>query len=154
MSQFQSSQPRRPHMLRDVHVLAVVVGAVLTGVGLWYALPHGFAADIVASPLLLVNVLLLYPLVEELLFRGVIQRALLNRPSLVINDFGISRANLITSILFVGLHLVNQSPAWALAILVPSLTLGHIYERYQRLPAPIFLHIIFNATYLVAGTLS
>ena len=133
--------------------MVVLIGSLLTGIGLWIALPHGFAKDIVASPLLLVNILLLYPLVEEVLFRGIIQGELLNRSSLAIRDLGISRANLITSILFVGLHFVNHPPSWALAVLVPSLTLGHIRERYPSLAAPILLHILFNAIYLIAGIL-
>lgn len=152
MNQLQSNPPRRPDPLRDVQLLVILIGSLLTGIGLWLALPHGFAADTVASPLLLLNVLLLYPLVEEWLFRGVIQVALLNRPALAIRDLGISRANLITSALFVGLHMVNHSPGWALAVLVPSLTLGHMRERYHSLVAPIALHILFNVIYLLAGT--
>lgn len=151
MKPSQSSPSGRVDPLRDPHLIVVLIGSLLTGVGLWYTLPQGFADGIVASPLLLINMLLLYPVVEELLFRGVIQGALLDRTSLAIRDLGISRANLITSILFVGLHLVNQTLGWALSVLVPSLTLGHIRERYPSLAAPILLHILFNAIYLVAG---
>ena len=134
--------------------MVVMTGSLMTGIGLWYALPKGFAEDLVSSPLLLVNVLLLYPLVEELLFRGVIQSALLSRSVLVIRTFGLSRANLITSLLFVGLHLINHSPSWALAVLVPSLALGHIRERYSSLAVPMLLHVFFNGIYLIAGTLT
>jgi membrane protease YdiL (CAAX protease family) len=151
MKPSQSSPSDRVDPLRDPHLIVVLIGSLLTGVGLWYTLPQGFAEGIVASPLLLMNTLLLYPVVEELLFRGVIQGALLDRSSLTICHLGISRANMITSLLFVSLHLVNQSPGWALAVLVPSLALGHIRERYSSLAAPILLHIVFNATYLIAG---
>jgi hypothetical protein len=130
-----------------------LIGSLLVGLGLWVVLPQGFSEGIVANPLALANVLLLYPLVEELLFRGAIQGALLNRTVWTIRYFGISRANLVTSILFVGLHLVNYSPAWALAVFLPSLTLGHIRERYSTLVGPILLHILFNGIYLLAGTL-
>lgn len=151
--QTQEKQSRRPGALRDIQLLVVLSGAFLTGIALWSVLPHGFAADVFHSPLALLNVLLLYPLVEEWLFRGVIQPALLSRPPLAIRNLGISRANLITSLLFVGLHLVNHSPGWALAVLAPSLVLGHIRERYDNLLAPILLHIFFNIIYLAAGTL-
>ncbi len=151
--QTELNQPIRPDPLRDVQLLVVLVATVLIGIGLWYSLPYDAVADVVASPLLILSVLLLYPLVEEFLFRGVIQGALLSRPSLVIRNLYVSRANLITSIFFVALHLLNHPPSWALAVLVPSLTLGHIRERYQNLLAPIILHIFFNATYLFAAWL-
>jgi CAAX protease family protein len=130
-----------------------LAGSVLVGAGLWLLLPRGFAANVAADPLLVISTLLLYPVVEEFLFRGVIQGWLLERPSLATRNFGISRANLITSILFVGLHLFNHSPAWALAVLIPSLTFGHFRDRYHGLAIPMLLHIFFNAIYLVAGSL-
>lgn len=154
MKQLQLSLPYHFYLPRDTHLMIVMIGSLMTGVGLWYALPKGFAEDILSSPLLLVNVLLLYPLVEELLFRGVIQGALLNRPVLMIRMLGLSRANLITSLLFVGLHLINHSLGWALAVLVPSLALGHIRECYSSLAVPVLLHVFFNSIFLIAGTLT
>ena len=99
----------------------------------------------------MLNIIFRYPLVEELLFRGVIQTELLRRPVLARRHFGISRANLITSILFICLHLVHQAPLWAISVLLPSLVMGHFRERYGNLLAPILLHILFNATWLTAS---
>src|SRR5690606_15125541 len=95
----------------------------------------------------------LWPVVEELLFRGVIQRELLRVPALSKCCAGISGANILASVLFAGLHLVNHPPLWATAVLVPSLALGYTLERYQRLLIPVLLHGLFNATWLVAGNL-
>lgn len=152
----------RPRAVKDKQLLALLALSLITGLGLWYVLPAGFAAHIVASPWLLINVLLLYPLVEELLFRGVIQGALLrhegvndkrlSRPLLALKRIGISRANSISSLLFVGLHFLNHSPLWALAVLLPSLALGYMRERYGHVIAPMLLHIFFNAIYLFAGS--
>ena len=141
----------RPDPRRDPQLLVTLVGTVITGVALWHWLPHGYAAHIAASPWLILNIVLIYPVVEELLFRGFIQAELLRHRLTAIRHLGISRANMLTSILFVGLHLIHQAPLWALSVLVPSLVLGHFRERYDSLLAPMLLHILFNATWLTAG---
>lgn len=150
---------------------ALLAVSLLTGIALRYILPAGFAAHVVANPWLLINVLLLYPLAEELLFRGAIQGALLEagfvkrnslplrqRPKKLLSRFsrrlqhvGISSANIISSLLFVSLHLLNHSLVWALAVLIPSLALGYMRERYGNIIVPILLHVFFNAIYLIAG---
>ncbi len=45
----------------------------------------------------------------------------------------------------------NHPPAWALAVLVPSLVLGHFRERHASLLPPMILHPLFNLTYLLGG---
>lgn len=145
-----SSLPR-PDPRHDPQLLVVLAGTLLTGAGLWLWMPAGYAADVTSSLWLMLNIIFLYPLVEELLFRGVIQTELLRRPVLARRHFGISRANLITSILFICLHLVHQAPLWAISVLLPSLVMGHFRERYGNLLAPILLHILFNATWLTAS---
>ena len=145
------NSPPRPDPRHDPQLLAVLAGTLLTGVGLWLWMPAGYAAYVTDSLWLTLNIVLLYPLVEELLFRGVIQTELLRRPVLSKHHLGVSRANLVTSILFVCLHLIHQSPLWALSVLLPSLVMGHFRERYGNLLAPVMLHILFNATWLTAS---
>ena len=143
--------PSGPDPRRDPQLLVTLLGTALTGIGLWYWLPHGYAAHITASLWLTLNIVLLYPVVEELLFRGVIQSELLRHRLMTIRHLRISRANMRTSVLFVGLHLIHQAPLWALSVLAPSLVLGHFRERYGNLLAPVLLHILFNATWVTAG---
>ncbi|MDF1628366.1 MAG: JDVT-CTERM system glutamic-type intramembrane protease [Alcanivoracaceae bacterium] len=150
LSGFQS----RPTPLRDKQLLVALIGTVLAGVGLYHWLPQGYAADITGSLWLTLNVALLYPVVEELLFRGVIQGELLRREKTAARHFGVSRANMLTSILFTCLHLVHQAPLWAASVMLPSLVLGHFRERYNNLIAPILLHILFNAAWLSASIAS
>jgi membrane protease YdiL (CAAX protease family) len=90
---------------------------------------------------------LLYPYVEEFLFRGLIQPALGKR--LPGNNAIISSANIITSLLFSAVHLINHPPLWALATFMPSLIYGYSMERYKNLTAPTTLHCIYNAGYFV-----
>lgn len=84
------------------------------------------------------------PVMEELLFRGLIQstaRSYINSPWLAI---------LITSFIFALMHPVLHWPA----IFVLSMALGYSYERSGSLFRPIFIHIFFNATALCATLLS
>jgi hypothetical protein len=93
---------------------------------------------------------LLYPITEEVFFRGVIQPLLGNK--LPANNRTISTANIITSLLFSAAHLINHSPLWALATFIPSLIYGYTMERYKTLYGPIILHCFYNAGYFaVAG---
>jgi hypothetical protein len=93
---------------------------------------------------------LLYPIAEEVLFRGVIQPLLGKK--LPANNRTISTANIVTSLLFSAAHLINHSPLWALATFVPSLIYGYTMERYKTLYGPIILHCLYNAGYFaVAG---
>lgn len=136
---------------RDPHVWLVLLGTLASGILLWWWMPAGYARPIAADPWRLAGFLLLYPLVEEWVFRGLLQGELLQRGWGRRLHLGISRANLVTSLLFVALHLVNHPPAWALAVLLPSLVLGHLRERHGSLLPALLLHPLFNLTYLLAG---
>jgi len=136
---------------RDPQLYLVLLGTLLTGIGLWWLLPAGFAGAAFAHPWLLFNMLLLSPVVEEWLCRGVLQGELLRQAWGRVRHLGISRANGLTSIAFVLLHLVYHPWLWALAVIVPSLVLGYLRERYANLWLPIVLHSLFNLTYLLAG---
>lgn len=147
------STPAPPAILGDGRLWWILVANLLVGACLWLVMPRGFAVALANSFWSMMGFVLLWPVVEELLFRGVIQRELLRLPALAKIFAGISGANALTSVLFASLHLVNHPPLWAAAVLVPSLVLGYTLERYQRLLVPMLLHSLFNATWLVAGNL-
>lgn len=90
---------------------------------------------------------LIYPLIEELLFRGVLQGWLRERPSLLRRRFGLSDANLLTSVVFTALHFLAHPPLAAAAVIVPSLIFGHFRDRHGNLCAPILLHVYYNVGY-------
>ena len=91
---------------------------------------------------------ILYPIVEEIVFRGLIQE---NLHKLFRNAgfHSISYANLVASLLFVLLHLFYQSVYWALLVFIPSVLFGYFKDKYQSLQVPILLHCFFNAGYLL-----
>ena len=96
---------------------------------------------------LLMSLVVLYPIVEEIVFRGFIQPFLAKRLSQRWSVF--SLANVLTSLLFVAVHLINHPPLWALAVFGPSLVFGYSQERYNHLVAPIILHCSYNAGYFL-----
>jgi membrane protease YdiL (CAAX protease family) len=137
--------------LKDRQLWLVLVGTVVVALLLWSLLPTGFARSLAGNGTALLSFLLLYPLVEEVLFRGVIQGELLGRAFWRRRHRGLSRANLVTSLLFVVMHMIHQPAGRALAVMIPSLVMGHFRERYDSLAPPVILHVLFNLAYLCAG---
>lgn len=92
------------------------------------------------------------PIVEELLFRGCLQGVLVRRAWGRRTVSGISIANLLTSILFIGGHIPTHPLLWALLTLFPSLLFGVLRDRSGSVVPPIALHIFYNTGYfLIAG---
>ena len=88
------------------------------------------------------------PILEEIVFRGLIQEYL-NAKFCNTGIKSISYANLITSILFVSLHLFYQPVYFALLVFIPSIIFGFFKDKYNSLQPPIFLHCFYNAGYFL-----
>lgn len=99
--------------------------------------------------LLLLSLLLLQPVVEELLFRGVFQGRFLEYCWGRKLYLGASAANVMTSLLFVAAHLINHSFLWAVSVFIPSLLFGYFRERYGSVYPSIFLHMSYNTFYFL-----
>jgi membrane protease YdiL (CAAX protease family) len=95
------------------------------------------------------SLLLWQPFIEELLFRGLIQGYLARTESGARTRAGISLANIATSCVFVLAHLVNQPPAWALAVFFPSLLFGYFRDRTVSIWPSLLLHASFNAAFFL-----
>ena len=105
----------------------------------------GKPASIGISLSVLLGSVILYPVIEELAFRGFVQTLLLERPfgkSMLIAK--ISKANVLTSVLFAALHLINQSPIEAVSIFLPSLVFGYLRERYDAVTPSVLMHGWYN----------
>lgn len=132
----------------------------LTAVG--GALVLGFAADLISRILPLpkelerllgdlagqpaqavLALMVVAPLTEELLFRGLIQRGLDRR-------YGFMTALLVTSALFAILHV---SPVQAVPAFAAGLYLGWLYRSTGTLWWPMAAHALFNGTSLVLALL-
>jgi len=92
---------------------------------------------------------LIYPLLEEVVFRGQIQPIILRHWPLKFH--AISAANLITSALFALLHIASRglSPL-TLAVFFPSLVFGYFRERHGHIKSAVVLHMGFNLVFFLA----
>jgi membrane protease YdiL (CAAX protease family) len=132
--------------LRDPHFYVALFAGPAVWALLWlFARGPGLSV----TPLLVFNMVLLYPLLEELAFRGFVQGWLSEQAWFQSQWFGFSRANLTTSVLFAMAHLINQPPLWAASVFFPSLVFGYFKDRHQTVVTPFLLHAWYNAGFLV-----
>lgn len=103
------------------------------------------ATDRSSDAAALLAVTLLYPILEELSFRGLLQGWLLDRLAGWRHYAHISLPNLLTSLAFGAVHLATQSILWSAAVVVPSLVFGYLRERHGSVLPPMALHIYYNA---------
>jgi len=97
--------------------------------------------------------LLAAPFWEEAFFRRGLHYRVLAYPWSVQPLLGLSRANWLTSCCFAALHIPWQGGA-SVAILIPSLALGWLFERTNRLFPCVLLHAWFNLSWLIAVRIS
>lgn len=128
---------------------SVFLGLLLIPVPIWGVIYYRTQTIELLSSLQLLNFILLYPLVEEIIFRGMIQPYIAEKcPYSLAN---ITLANLFTSTIFAIIHLFQQPIIWALATFFPSLIFGYCRDRYQRLLPSIILHITYNGGFFLIG---
>lgn len=89
----------------------------------------------------------LVPIIEEFFFRGTLQPYLLQKLSKRYLSGHLSLANLITSVLFAALHLLQHSLLWSAATFFPSLIFGWLRERTGKTWPAIALHVYYNFSY-------
>lgn len=100
------------------------------------------------------SVVLWQPLLEELLFRGIVQGYLLQSMGRQKTWIGLSMPNVLTSLLFTLAHLASHSLSWSLLVFVPSLCFGFVRDRFESVYPSIVLHAFYNTGYflLIEGT--
>ncbi len=124
--------------------------ARLAAVPVWLALAL-WAGPQMRVPLGLwawVSLVVVQPLLEELVFRGLLQGqalALLSRHGQPRRLGLVTHVNALVTVAFVLLYLRAQPLAWALAVLAPSLVLGHLRERFASVWPAVLVHAVYNA---------
>ena len=115
---------------------------------------HDTLAQLAESPaglwlvVMSIQVVFIAPLLEEVLYRGILQRTLTSL------DLGRWTGIVITSTVFVMMH-VGAARWHALpALFLLSLGFGWVYERTGRLAAPIAMHVMFNALNLALALMT
>ena len=97
---------------------------------------------------IVIMAIVVYPVLEEIVFRGAVQGYLLSHPALTRSMVGISLACVLTSVLFAAAHLLRQPPLWAALVFLPSLVFGWARERHDSLVSPTLLHMSYNAGFV------
>ena len=125
------------------------LGLLLSPVAIWLIIYYQTSTVAMFDGWALIQVVLIYPVIEEIIFRGILQPWIAQRWKQTLFKF--SAANLITSGIFAMLHLVEHEAIWAIGTFIPSLIFGYSRERYNRLLAPIILHGTYNGGYFLIG---
>jgi hypothetical protein len=136
--------------LRDPWWYAAVFAALPVTLALRAALGESVAPS-ARSIVFVLSFVVWQPLIEELLFRGVIQGQLRTTRPGRWHKAGITGANLIASLFFVLAHTVNHPPLWAMGVFVPSLVFGFMRDRHDSIYPALALHCAYNGLYLLAG---
>ncbi len=129
----------------------VFIGAIAAALFYWGLLsaistPATDLAWPLREPLRFLYPALLYPVIEEIIFRGWLQEFIQARfRSWRLGP--LTHANLFTSLVFTALHFINHPPLWAAAVFLPSLLFGLAKDRSGGLTAPILLHVFYNSGY-------
>lgn len=132
-----------PQFYRDSRFIAAIIGGVFV-VWLLHDRMPVFSSSITLNWKFLISVLIWQPLIEELLFRGIIQGQLSRQRWGQQVLFKISVANIVTSILFVVMHMLHNLPIWSLAIFVPSLVYGYLRDTFNSVYPAMVLHSSYN----------
>ena len=135
------------HPLRDPRFYAALAAALPVWALLvwWKGAPE--ASWVTRTPGLFLLLAVVYPVLEEIVFRGLIQGELLRR--LPRRWGALTLANLLTSAAFVAVHLLLR-PSWLSAGTFPvSLVFGYFRERTGGLAMPIALHVFYNVGFLL-----
>ncbi len=153
---------RRPSLgwwawLRDRHArLALLAAVPVWLVLLWWGNGHLLYP---VGLLAWASLVLLQPVLEELVFRGILQGQALRlttRHGQARRLGPVTLANVLVTLVFVLLHLRAQPMVWALAVAGPSLVLGHLRERFGSVWPAMLVHAFYNAgfgleAWLLAG---
>lgn len=134
-------------IIKDPQLLAAVIAGPITWGVLYTALGEnpdpGWP---LAAPLVFLFPVLVYPVIEEIIFRGYLQTFLATRFDWRYGP--LTLANMLTSFIFASMHLFYNPALWAMLVFFPSLVFGYFRERHGGLSTPILLHCFYNAGFI------
>lgn len=91
----------------------------------------------------------IYPVLEECVFRGLLQGWLRRFAVTREKIFGLSFANLLVSLVFASCHFLLEMNIFSLAVFFPSLVFGLLFDRFDTVKPAIVAHIFYNFGFLV-----
>ena len=123
-------------------------------VPVWIAAFFGVYVELIQSPpfesiLAILTAVLLFPVLEELVFRGLLWDLwgffARNKAGLIAS---LSVKNCFISICFSSLHAINYGTLGALLVFIPSLWLGWLRERSGSVKVCCLVHVLWNLGYV------
>jgi hypothetical protein len=134
----------KPRCYRNIRfLLAMLAGALF--LLLFHGFMPAFSSSFKFNWTVFLSLVIWQPLIEEVLFRGITQGQFAKREWGKRSWLNISSANLVTSVLFVVMHMINSSPLFALTVFVPSLVFGYFRDYCNSVYPCIILHSAYNA---------
>ena len=137
-----------PPVFRDRWFVVALFSAFPVWVVLWFSVIPTFDIDDHSLAGVLVLSVIWYPVLEEVLFRGIVQGAIFYKQWGRKYFIGFSVANLLASLLFAFAHFWYQSVIWGVLIFVPSLVYGIFRDRYSSIYPGILLHAFYNGGFV------
>jgi len=127
--------------------------AFIAAPGFWVAWSFYVAAEPdwgwpLNAPFRFLLLAVIYPILEEIVFRGALQGWLRKRDRTLHDWRGLTLANVITSGAFSVFHLFRNSVGMSIAVFAPSVIFGFFRDRYDHLHTPIALHIFYNTGFV------
>jgi len=129
--------------------LAFAAGPIVCFVAAWIYVPDLDIALPAGEFGRLLILVVAYPVVEEIVFRGALQGWVLGLSWGRHRFACFSVANIITSFVFAGLHGFYHPALMAALVFFPSLVFGFFRERTGVLPASMMLHCSYNLFYFL-----
>ena len=139
--------PTRRCYLNSRFALAMLAGVLVVWVMHVWVQPY--PPHVEFNGALLLSLIIWQPLLEEVLFRGILQGQLSKRAWGKNSWLGISGANAVTSALFVAMHMINSPPLFALTVFAPSLVFGYFRDRCNSVYPCMVIHSAYNAMVFV-----
>lgn len=90
-----------------------------------------------------------YPLLEEFIFRALVHERLLKGAVMNSTALGVSVANVCVALMFGALHALTRTPVLGALVVIPALVIGFHYEDHRNnWWVAAFLHAWFNLIWL------
>ena len=124
---------------------ALAMLAVVLVVWVMHGWVQPYPSQVEFNWLQLLSLIIWQPLLEEVLFRGIIQGQFAKSEWGKRSWLSISSANAVTPVFFVAMHMINSSPLFALTVFAPSLVFGYFRDRCNSVYPCIVIHSAYNA---------
>jgi membrane protease YdiL (CAAX protease family) len=118
-----------PSFLKDRFFMLALFAGVVAWIMLWFTVIPTFTVDWDSIVRIIILTVIWYPLLEEILFRGIIQNYLFNK------SWG--------STTFASLSVAN-----CILLVIPSLPYGFFRDRFSSIYPSILLHSFYNAGFV------